>query len=108
MDYLPENVHDIVQSKPTSMDADKEGQVLYFHPRLGWYSANWTYVLHTGTTHWTYCPERPPVSDEDPKALRRKAFDAWASSFEIELTAPTKAFAELVWNAAWNKLKPVN
>jgi hypothetical protein len=105
MDYLPENVFNLSVQKPRHEDADKDGRVLYFHPRIGWYSGYWMYALHTDSTHWTYCPSTPEIAPEDPKVLRSKAFDEWASGFEIELTAPTKAFAELVWNAAWKKLQ---
>lgn len=105
MDYLPENVHELAKQKPTKEDADSEGQVLYFHPKIGWTSGFWMYTLHSGTTHWTYCPERPMVKDESPEQLQQRAFDEWADAFEIELNAPTKAFANLVWRAACKKIQ---
>lgn len=105
MDYLPENTFDIAHVKPTHADADPEGRVLYFHPKLGWYSSYWMYSLHTGTTHWTYCPPQPPIDQEDPKAKRAKAFEEWLLSLDMEIDDATRAWARLAFNAAWGKMQ---
>lgn len=105
MDYLPENVFELAKQKPTKDDADSEGRVLYYHPKLGWMSGVWMYTLHSNVTHWTYCPETPDVKSQSPEELQQQAFEEWAQSFEIELNAPTKAFANLVWRAACKKLE---
>ncbi len=102
---LPENVFDLSVQKPRHEDGDKEGKVLYFHPKMGWYSALWVHTLYTGTTHWTYCPESPAVPPEDPKTLRQQAFEEWLETLDVAIQAPARSFAELAWNAAWTKCK---
>lgn len=100
---LPENVYDLRRTKPEHADANEQGKVLYFHPKLGWHSSAWTHPLYSESTHWTYCPSDPPIEQEDPKALRDKAFEEWLATFEHEFSEPSKALVKLGWLAAWRK-----
>jgi hypothetical protein len=102
---LPENVFDVVARRPTAKDAGDDGRVLWFHPKFGWHSAYWSIPAYAGSTHWTYAPEAPDVPEETPEQRQQLAFDQWAESFEIEMNAPTKAFANLVWRAACKKMQ---
>lgn len=108
MNYLPENTFNLLHTKPTQQDADAEGRVLYFNPKIGWYSGYWMWQLHTGTTHWTYCPPQPPIDKEDPKVKRGKAFEEWLGTLEMEIDDATKAWARLAFNAGWQKVAAGN
>jgi hypothetical protein len=99
---LPENVFDKKDTPPTHACANSQGKVLWFSPSLGWAEGHWQYPIFKDITHWTYAPERPSIQ-EDPKAVRDRAFDAWLQSFPSEMPAAAQALAKLGWNAAWDR-----
>lgn len=103
-ELLAENVYQLDKDKPTKDDADQNGQVMYYAPSYGWY-AGYYYKPHmTGTTHWTYLPERPPTL-ADPTIERDKKFSQWITTFPTKFEDSVVALMRLGWNAAWERAR---
>jgi hypothetical protein len=93
-------IRDITDAVPTKEDANNAGHVLYYSPSHGWFQGGWTSSYINDTTHWTTCPDRPPVQ-EDPASVLDKQFSAWVERHCPNVEPAAKALVRLGYDAAY-------
>ena len=72
------NVYLIKDRPPTKKDSNNDGQVLYFHPIIGWTTGYWQNPHDKKVEYWTYCPDALPTGPDRAVVLEDK-FDKWAT-----------------------------
>lgn len=98
---LGENIYDIGKVSPTKDDADAKGNVLYYSPSLGWMQGLWMRTWRDDVTHWTYCPETPPVQ-EDKVVKMERTFNQWVNDKFPNIETAAKMLLRLGYEAGFN------
>jgi len=103
MEKLPENVYSIIDNPPTREQADNKGRVLYYSASAGWSSGYYAGSYMKDVTHWTFCPEAPPVVESPSERVEHK-FNVWMKEAHPDADPALRSLLRMGFFAAFKSL----